>query len=59
MTDPSPPLSAQILALPFPVRLSLWMAYGTALGIPVDSVFAMINVLMVAAKRQLAGDACV
>jgi transposase InsO family protein len=58
MSDDPPPISlipAHIRALPFPVRLGLWMAYGTALGIPVDAVFRVVNAMLAAAKRQLAG----
>ena len=50
-----PPIPASILALPFATRLGWWLAHGTALGIPVDSVFPLITTLLAAAKRQLAG----
>ena len=52
---PPPPIPASILALPFATRLGWWLAYGTALGIPVDSVFQLISTMLAAAKRQLAG----
>ena len=58
MTDPPPtlpPIPKSIRDLPFATRLGLWLAYGAALGIPVDAVFQIINLMLMAAKRQLAG----
>lgn len=50
-----PPIPPRILALPLPVRLAYWLAYGSALGIPVDSVFQLTNLLLGVARRQLGG----
>ena len=52
---PIPPIPASILALPFATRLGWWLTYGTALGIPVDSIFQLISTMLAAAKRQLVG----
>jgi hypothetical protein len=54
-TPPLPSVSPEILALPFATRLALWMAYGTALGIPVDGALQIVNTMVAAARRQLHG----
>jgi transposase InsO family protein len=37
------------------LRVSLWLALGAALGLPVDALFQAINLELVAAKRRLDG----
>ena len=52
-TDTSIPES--LLSLPMRLKCALWLAMGTALGIPVDAVFGLANGQVDVARRQLAG----
>ena len=54
--DPMPnPIPAHLLSLPMRLKLSLWLALGTALGLPIDAVLGIIDGQLIAARRQLAG----
>ena len=52
---PAVPIPEHILALPQHLRVSLWMAYGTALGLPVDALVQAIDLQLVSAKVALGG----
>lgn len=58
---PPPPQNWQTITLadaqrlPVAVRWSIWMAYGAAMLLPVDALFAAINHQLLVAKRTLGG----
>ncbi|MEK7415091.1 MAG: hypothetical protein AAB263_17435, partial [Planctomycetota bacterium] len=55
MTAKTAPIPDHIISLPLRMRVSLWMALGTALGLPVDALVQSINAELLAAKRRLGG----
>ena len=52
---PATRIPEHILAFPQNLRVRLWMAYGTALGLPVDDLVQSINLQLTAARRTLDG----
>ena len=55
MTPNSSPIPDHVLSLPLRMRVSLWMALGTAMGLPIDALVKSINAELISAKRKLGG----
>ena len=52
---PATPISEHILALPQNLRVGFWMAYCTALGLPIDDLVQSLNLQLTSARRALGG----
>ena len=53
MPDPSTPILEKVLSLPMRIRVGLWLALGSAMGIPVDALFQAINADLDTARKLL------
>ncbi len=52
---PETPSEIDLSSLPMRIRVSLWMFFGAAIGVPVDDLVAMVNQQLATAKRTLGG----
>ncbi len=52
--DASPDIDV-LASLPMRIRVSLWMLFGAAIGLPVDGLVEMINLQLTTSKRTLRG----
>ena len=55
MSTTTTPIPDHVLSLPLRIRVSLWMALGTAMGLPIDALVKLINAELISAKRKLGG----